>query len=226
MRRRPATVWTPDGPRAHPLRRAAHDNESFLGVLRRIDEAAGVVLVGNAPCVLGAGLGRRIDAHDCVIRLNDFRTLGFEADVGSRTSLWYTRAHRLSRPDPASLGEAHILAQNDTLNQHPPVDEYLRGRLRIDVPVGRASLLPSYARVATDGATYPKPTTGFRVIQMLDFFVQRDFDIVGFEFFKGRGMHYFDVGEDRLKVGEMHAVDFERDFVQRVLLEGGFANRL
>jgi len=226
MRSRPATVWTQDGLRQHPLRRAADCNARFLDVLALVERAASVVLVGNAPTVLGSKLGRAIDAHDCVIRLNDFRTTGFEADVGRRTSLWYTRAHRLARPDPGSLGTAHILAQNDTPNQYPPVDEYLKGRLRVDVPFERATFLPAYVLAATDGATYAKPTTGFRIIQFLEFFCQRTYDIAGFAFFKGSGMHYFDVGEDRLQVGEMHAIDFERDFVERVLCEGRHLKRL
>lgn len=226
MRSRPATVWTPDGLRQHPLRRAADCNARFLDILALVERAASVVLVGNAPTVLGSKLGRAIDAHDCVIRLNDFRTTGFEADVGRRTSLWYTRAHRLARPDPGSLGAAHILAQNDTPNQYPPVDEYLKGRLRVDVPFERATFLPAYVLAATDGATYAKPTTGFRIIQFLEFFCQRTYDIAGFAFFKGSGMHYFDVGEDRLQVGEMHAIDFERDFVERVLCEGRHLKRL
>lgn len=226
MARRPATVWTPDGAREHPLRRAGDCNARFLDILAFVERSASVVLVGNAPTVLGSQLGGAIDGHDCVIRLNDFRTIGFEADVGRKTSVWYTRAHRLARPDPGGLGTAHILAQNDTLNQYPPVDEYLKGRLRVDVPFERATFLPSYVLMATDGATYPKPTTGFRIIQFLEFFCQRDYDITGFEFFKGPDMHYFDIGEDRLQVGEMHAVDFERDFVERVLSEGRFLKRL
>ncbi len=226
MRQRPGTVFTPDGLRVHPLRRAADCNTRFLATLALVERAASVVLVGNAPTVLGSKLGRKIDAHDCVIRLNDFRTSGFETDVGRKTSIWYTRAHRLARPDPGSLGGAHILAQNDTLNQYPPVDEYLKGRLRVDVPFERATFLPSYVLAATDGATYTRPTTGFRIIQFLEFFCQRDYDIAGFAFFKGSGMHYFDVGEDRLQVGEMHAIDFERDFVERVLCEGRFLKRL
>jgi tetratricopeptide (TPR) repeat protein len=226
MQARPATVWTPDGLRQHPLRRAGDYNARFLEILRMLETARSVVLVGNAPALLGSRLGRQIDAHEVVIRLNDFRTVGFEADVGSRTSLWYTRAHRLARPDPASLGSAHVLAQVDTLNQYPPIDEYLRGRIRVSIPFDRATILPSYVLMATDGATYPRPTTGFRIIQFLEFFRQEAYDIAGFEFFRGGGMHYFDVGEDRLQVGEMHAIDFERDFVERVLGEGGRLTRL
>lgn len=226
MRERPGTVWTPDGLRVHPLRRAADYNTRFLDLLTLLEGAESIALVGNAPSLLGARLGRHIDAREVVIRLNDFRTGGFEADVGARTSLWYTRAHRLSRPDPASLGSARILAQVDTLNQYPPIDEYLRGRLRVSVPFDRATILPAYVLAATDGATYPRPTTGFRLVQFLEFFIQKEYDIAGFDFFKGEGMHYFDMGEDRLKVGEMHAIDFERDFVEKVLCEVGFLGRI
>lgn len=226
MRQQPATVWTPDGARVHPLERAGKCNARFLDILEGIARARNVVLVGNAPSILGAGLGDAIDAHDCVIRLNDFRTGGFEADVGTRTSVWYTRAHRLARPDPAGLSGADIVAQVDTLNQYPPMDEYLTGRLRVAIPFERATVLPSYALMATDAATYTKPTTGFRIIQLLEFFLQRDYDIAGFSFFKGAGMHYFDGDEQRLQVGEMHAIDFEKDFVERVLCEGRHMTRL
>ncbi|XP_030197546.1 alpha-N-acetylgalactosaminide alpha-2,6-sialyltransferase 6 isoform X1 [Gadus morhua] len=44
-------------------------------------------LVTSSSHVLGARAGRDIDASDCVIRMNDAPTLGFQADVGQRTTL-------------------------------------------------------------------------------------------------------------------------------------------
>lgn len=49
-----------------------------------------VVLVGNGPSVDGSGLGRIVDAHDEVVRFNNFRLHGFEEDIGTRTTLWST----------------------------------------------------------------------------------------------------------------------------------------
>ena len=47
-----------------------------------------VAVVGNGPSEVGKGKGPEIDAHDIVIRLNNYRTEGFEADYGSKTDIW------------------------------------------------------------------------------------------------------------------------------------------
>ncbi|KAF5893838.1 alpha-N-acetylgalactosaminide alpha-2,6-sialyltransferase 6 [Clarias magur] len=45
------------------------------------------VLVTSSSHVLGTGAGAEIDRAECVIRMNDAPTSGFEADVGNKTSL-------------------------------------------------------------------------------------------------------------------------------------------
>jgi len=49
-----------------------------------------VILVGNGPSLLSSGLGSLIDSYDVVVRMNNFRTSGFESDVGSKTDVWVT----------------------------------------------------------------------------------------------------------------------------------------
>uniref|UniRef100_A0AAY4A213 Alpha-N-acetylgalactosaminide alpha-2,6-sialyltransferase 6 n=1 Tax=Denticeps clupeoides TaxID=299321 RepID=A0AAY4A213_9TELE len=44
-------------------------------------------LVTSSSHVLGSGAGAEIDRAECVIRMNDAPTTGYEADVGNRTSL-------------------------------------------------------------------------------------------------------------------------------------------
>lgn len=44
-------------------------------------------LVTSSSHVLGTGAGEEIDGTECVIRMNDAPTLGYEADVGNRTTL-------------------------------------------------------------------------------------------------------------------------------------------
>ncbi|KAK1155451.1 alpha-N-acetylgalactosaminide alpha-2,6-sialyltransferase 3-like isoform X1, partial [Acipenser oxyrinchus oxyrinchus] len=44
-------------------------------------------LVSNSGQMLGARKGREIDQSDCVVRMNNAPTLGYEDDVGSKTSL-------------------------------------------------------------------------------------------------------------------------------------------
>ncbi|KAJ8028593.1 Alpha-N-acetylgalactosaminide alpha-2,6-sialyltransferase 3 [Holothuria leucospilota] len=44
-------------------------------------------VVSSSGQLLGKNAGREIDAHDCVIRMNDAPVKGFESDVGHRTSI-------------------------------------------------------------------------------------------------------------------------------------------
>lgn len=48
-----------------------------------------VAVVGNGPSLVGKGLGSKIDSFPNVIRINKFRTRGYENDVGSKTTGWH-----------------------------------------------------------------------------------------------------------------------------------------
>lgn len=47
-----------------------------------------IIVVGNGASVLAKTQGSFIDSHDVVIRLGSYKLEGFEAHVGSRTSIW------------------------------------------------------------------------------------------------------------------------------------------
>lgn len=47
-------------------------------------------VVGNGPSLLRCGLGKAIDSHDHVWRINNYQTEGFEDDVGMKTTGWVT----------------------------------------------------------------------------------------------------------------------------------------
>eukprot|EP00899_Mesostigma_viride_P013084 jgi/Mesvir1/21777/Mv04175-RA.2 len=53
-------------------------------------------VVGSSDHMLGCGAGSEIDGHDVVIRLNDAPTVGHERDVGSRTTLRFQGAARMT----------------------------------------------------------------------------------------------------------------------------------
>lgn len=75
-----------------------------------------VVLVGNGPAVLGRGLGPQIDAHDFVIRFNNYKIDGHEADVGTRTDLWSTFFRRIDNP----LSHDRVICIHE--NDKPPAE--------------------------------------------------------------------------------------------------------
>lgn len=61
---------------------------SFIFERPRTPFSKKIVLVGNSPALLNAELGKTIDRFDLVIRINDFKTEGFENDTGTRFDVW------------------------------------------------------------------------------------------------------------------------------------------
>lgn len=57
-------------------------------VLVKLLENKTIAIVGNGPSEIGKSKGKEIDSHDIVIRFNNYRTDGFEADYGSKTDIW------------------------------------------------------------------------------------------------------------------------------------------
>jgi len=60
-----------------------------------------ICIVGNAPDLIGSGLGPTIDAFPRVMRFNNFKLEGYEADVGSKTTDWClaNNANQYHRPE-------------------------------------------------------------------------------------------------------------------------------
>ncbi len=67
-------------------------------LLARLGDAQSIAIVGNGSSGIGQGAGDAIDSRQMVIRFNNFRIEGFEADYGSRTDLIVRR-----REDDPSL---------------------------------------------------------------------------------------------------------------------------
>ena len=91
------------------------------------------------------------------------------------------------------------------------------GRLKLNLDPATTAFLPPHLHALSRDMVYPKPSTGFRMIALLEFALQAGFQAVGFGFFDTAQMHYFDQDQTRLQVGEVHATQFERDFVSQLL---------
>jgi hypothetical protein len=194
--------------------------DMFDGLLARLHERS-TILVGNSPRLLGQDRGGFIDGHGTVIRLNDFRIGGFEGDVGRRTDAWISSANRQAEPDHASIRDALAVLIQPHAAHCPELPAFVRGRLGLDLTPDRACFLPPFLHRLGDALLYPVPSTGMRAMLMLEFVVQAPFAVAGFDFFAGDAMHYFDRGAPRHRVGESHAVGFERAFATEVLAELG-----
>jgi len=70
------------------------------------DSLGTCALVGSGRNLLGKGRGQEIDQHDSVIRFLDAPVLGYEADVGNRTTLSVIKAGVSTRPGVLKALEA------------------------------------------------------------------------------------------------------------------------
>ncbi|MBQ9273560.1 MAG: glycosyltransferase family 29 protein [Succinivibrio sp.] len=67
-------------------------NKNIPELLANLSDKS-VALVGNGPQELGRHSGAEIDAHDCVIRMNNYQLNDkFQADYGNKVNIWATCA--------------------------------------------------------------------------------------------------------------------------------------
>ncbi|MEM9657214.1 MAG: glycosyltransferase family 29 protein [Planctomycetota bacterium] len=191
---------------------------------------ASVALVGNAGYLIDSPNGRFIDQHDVVIRMNNFRTLGYEKSVGRRTDVFLTNFWidiDYSRPE---LAEVPIVVSSSPNNfrtrrrqgvtvRHAPLVN--TGMAKMGRRVVFAPTLPWF--VERIGSIGRYPTTGAVGAMLLTEYLLNfchDAYVTGFSFFTGRN-HYF---SKRFRDTANHNVDRERRFLSDCLrphLESG-----
>ncbi len=216
----PTAVWQHGAFTSHPDPRSATFGRRFDAELARICAAERVAIVGNGPSLIGGRHGPDIDAHDHVLRINDFRLGGFEADVGRRTSLWYSGANRLASPDRDAVEGVPTLLCQPEWYHFPDLPAFSRSRLGIALGDEAAFLPPDIYWLLSTRLLYPRPTSGLRAIALVDLFADRDYRLFGFDFFEDGNAHYFE-RPMALHVDPLHALEFERDFARLVLPLGG-----
>ena len=205
-----------DGSTGHidldPVFQKALTDEDFAKGRRCHETCA---LVGNSGTILGSGFGHEINEHDAVLRINFASTVGFEADVGTRTDYDFANrknireclADAASQPrNPPSEILSYEITSRATRNKiYQPALE------RHGDKVAMRFLHPNFLTIATrfwteavqeieriNGEKYAeKPMSGyFALMYMLQ--VCGRVDLYGFEAFtrknqkKGVPYRYFD----------------------------------
>ncbi|XP_050325683.1 type 2 lactosamine alpha-2,3-sialyltransferase isoform X3 [Bactrocera neohumeralis] len=67
-------------------------------LFRKINDIKTCAIVSSAGSLSGAKLGRFIDSHDIVMRFNDAPTIGYEIDVGSKTTIRVLNSQVVTKP--------------------------------------------------------------------------------------------------------------------------------
>ncbi len=157
-------------------------------LVNRFPIGRSVVFVGNAGSLRNQRLGAWIDGFDVVVRFNEARTRGFEADLGSRTDILVTNPYVEARKWPAldGLGCRLVLVISSLTRRGAAAD--------FEAWVGDADVLHTYAPDLTgrDLAHATGATTGIYGVHLLSRILEpARIGITGFTFFTGGAPHYW-----------------------------------
>jgi hypothetical protein len=164
-------------------------------------------VIGNGPSALRHDLGARIDRATNVVRLNDFRTAGYEAQVGTRTTMLFTCRLNEHLATLDRFPEVVLCLLMNPLDGVEIPGEALRAPNVVDTitwPMVEA-LLP---RLGLREGCYP--STGFLAV----LYALRRFGhvfVVGFDGLGGGNRHYYEDGVRA--VPTRHDGDRERDWL-------------
>ncbi|KAM8728996.1 alpha-N-acetylgalactosaminide alpha-2,6-sialyltransferase 1-like [Acanthopagrus schlegelii] len=90
------------------------------------DRCVRCAVVGTAGILNGSRMGKEIDAHDYVFRMNGAVTKGYEEDVGNRTSVYVHTAHAITRSLSLLKKYGYTSAPNDEGIKYVMIPEGMR----------------------------------------------------------------------------------------------------
>jgi hypothetical protein len=187
--------------KAHLIRRRQHrlSIHSWERIADELGDVGSVAVVGNAGYLAGLAQGDLIDAHHLIVRINNFRTVGFERTVGERCDIFFTSFFKdisFDRPELPSV--AHVVSSVPN-NLYKSASAHLFHRHSEQIAEGMERLRRREVYVPSPEAFRDAcarcgavPSSGFMAIEfVLRYLRCRSVFITGFSFFRGRE-HYFD----------------------------------
>lgn len=179
---------------------------------KRIIKNRHIVVVGNGGSLLNSNKGVAINSFKDVVRFNDYRIFGYEADVGTKTTIWFTVNCELRK-----LKNKYKRVYFHSWNwDRTKVDCYyrLRGAFPELLNTQRTDCIEIKANVPK----YPNMafSTGLIAIHIL----LREYDhlhLVGFDWGIDKYRHHYGDEEAR---GDLHKPKLEWEYIQRLHKQG------
>lgn len=187
-----------------------------------------VALIGNGPSEVGKGLGDEIDAHDIVIRINNYVIKGHEADYGNRTDIWAKRTDHIQDHHIRDERIKLVIYESD-FNRIPFLDGYLDA-IESDMNRGEVDYCAQEDKQDYMDAVLAYPTTGAQICEKLRKSNALAVDLYGFSFLTQDKVtnqsftHYGnDISPEDLLKGlnnSHHRVDREAEYLRRFFPNG------
>ena len=186
-------------------------------------ENASLAIVGNAGYLAELPQGARIDRHDLVLRMNNFQTAGFEANVGTRTDIFLTTFNTDVKLQNPALDAAKFIVASVPNNLRRQRSCGVLTPHGVQIAVGlqqlkrRQVFVPDWDYfLAKKELTGKYPTSGAMAIFLATDLLAsrcRSIYLTGFSFFRGRS-HYF---SDQTVTPRNHNVEREEAVIREQL---------
>lgn len=199
-----------------------------------------IVIMGNGASLKNSGLGNKIDEFDEVVRINDWKTRGFENDAGTKTTIWglYNpikgavnfisgyRGYGYSKDEIIDIADSireiwYICWKEDNLLESWKLNTPIK-QLKLYDRIKRHQSIEFSKKISK--IIYP-PTTGFNLIctmsSIYDKIYLAGFDFAGTTQPNMTNHHYY--GKKKLKdvlEREIHNPHLEYEIVKRMIGEG------
>lgn len=183
-----------------------------------------VIVIGNSPNVINYEVGDQIDDFDVVIRVNDFRTIGFEKNVGRKTDKVVTTfATNFKTKEYDSISANQVLM---SLFDKKGQTKYLNDRIE-KYGLYKVNVLPDYyylglnEEVGISGANKRCSSGTIALKWAIDNYPGYDIYIHGIDLIKSNA-HYFDQPKDKVNawrksIDIYHDFDKEKEYINGLL---------
>ena len=178
-----------------------------------------IVIIANAPSVLGHKLGEKIDTYQTVARINNYQIKGFENSVGTRTDIWFNGANQGLKKRKSIPESVIVFIPPEILNRKGnSIHNRIQKRLNLN---GNGYTCISLDKMLEyeKMCNIARLTTGTNAIcWAMEHY--EDVTIHGYDFFQKAKNHYFDgklmniaIKSGIKKYGKKHSLKDEKEFV-------------
>jgi len=185
-----------------------------------------ILVIGNGPSVQEYKFGKQIDSFEIVLRINNYKTIGFEEYVGLKTSIWSNGANQNLVKKNEVLSRILVFIPPNIL-QEKGDEIHNRIQKRLGVSKDIYELVPiEKMKSFEQKCGCERLTTGTNSI----LWAVENFEKVvihGFDFFQNGKEHYFDskikkwfFNQSWLKKGEKHNLIQEKKYIEKLLQSG------
>lgn len=190
-----------------------------------------VIVIGNSPNVINHKIGDKIDKFDIVIRVNDFRTIGFEKYVGQKTDIVMTSfATNFNTEEYNSISANQVMMSLfDKKNQ----DEYLNNRIE-KYGLSNVNIMPDYYYLGLNEEVglsgIKRCSSGTIALKWaIDNYPDHDIYFYGIDLIK-EDAHYFKQSSSNVQAWKKsieiyHDFEKEKDYIN-VLLNNGIIKKI